>query len=133
MMHLDISELISASKALVFPDSRTHLVLLLRFPEALRSKGFAPRHPAGRFQHPQLTAPSLEGASPGAGTQSPMALKLDQLLFCQDVWEKPPRLLLPDMDRSPVSWRLVSPPYPWSTTPAQAASASIPLLPCCPG
>ena len=54
------------------------------------------------FSTPNSLAPSLEGASPGAGTQSPMALKSDQLLFYQDVWEKLPRLLLPDMDRSPV-------------------------------
>ena len=85
--------------------------------------------PLADFSTPNSLPPSLEGASPGAGTQSPMALKSDQLLFCQDVWEKPPRLLLPDMDQSPVSWRLVAPPHT-QTTSLPRPRLPLPPSPC---
>lgn len=83
--------------------------------------------PLADFSTPNSLLPSLEGASPGAGTQSPMALKSDQLLFCQDVWEKPPRLLLPNTDRSSVSWRLVATPAP---TPLPRPRPPLPPSPC---
>ena len=85
--------------------------------------------PLADFSTPNSLPPSLEGASPGAGTQSPVALKSDQLLFCQDVWEKPPRLLPPDMDQSPVSWRLVAPPHT-QTTSLPRPRLPLPPSPC---
>ena len=72
------------------------------------------------FSTPNSLAPSLEGASPGAGTQSPMALKSDQLLFCRMCGRSLLGCCYPTWTGPPfrgVSWLLPTPRPPPSPGP----------------
>ena len=124
-MHLDISELVSASKALAFSDSHTYLVLLLRFPEAPRSEGFAPRRPAGRCQCPRLT-PRLPGRNQpwSQDSESYGAWLSGRISSCSArmCGRSLLRLLLPNMDRSPFLWSL-------SALPQSSPGPRLPPLP----